>query len=137
MVGFAVASYEDNGVGGLVSQGVGTSMLQMGNIVRNPRIWIAPTLASAVTGPIATCVFHLKMNGPAIASGMGTCGLVGPLGVYSGWIADIAKGTKAGITSVDWLGLILISVVLPAILTLIFHKAVKRAGWVKAGDQKL
>ena len=97
MVGFAVASYEDNGVGGLVSQGVGTSMLQMGNIVRNPRIWIAPTLASAVTGPIATCVFHLKMNGPAIASGMGTCGLVGPLGVYSGWIADIAKGTKAGI----------------------------------------
>ena len=137
MVGFAVASYEDNGVGGLVSQGVGTSMLQMGNIVRNPRIWIAPTLASAVTGPIATCVFHLKMNGPAIASGMGTCGLVGPLGVYSGWIADIAKGTKAGITSVDWLGLILISVVLPVILTLIFHKAVKRAGWVKAGDQKL
>ena len=137
MVGFAVASYEDNGVGGLVSQGVGTSMLQMGNIVRNPRIWIAPTLASAVTGPIATCVFHLKMNGPAIASGMGTCGLVGPLGVYSGWIADIAKGTKAGITSVDWLGLILISVVLPAILTLIFQKAVKRAGWVKAGDQKL
>ena len=137
MVGFAVASYEDNGVGGLVSQGVGTSMLQMGNIVRNPRIWIAPTLASAVTGPIATCVFHLKMNGPAIASGMGTCGLVGPLGVYSGWIADIAKGTKAGITSVDWLGLILISVVLPAILTLIFHKAGKRAGWVKTGDQKL
>ena len=137
MVGFAVASYEDNGVGGLVSQGVGTSMLQMGNIVRNPRIWIAPTLASAVTGPIATCVFHLKMNGPAIASGMGTCGLVGPLGVYSGWIADIAKGTKAGITSVDWLGLILISVVLPAILTLIFHNAVKRAGWVKTGDQKL
>ena len=71
MVGFAVASYEDNGVGGLVSQGVGTSMLQMGNIVRNPRIWIAPTIASAITGPIATCVFHLKMNGTAIASGMG------------------------------------------------------------------
>ena len=137
MVGFAVASYEDNGVGGLVSQGVGTSMLQMGNIVRNPRIWIAPTIASAITGPIATCVFHLKMNGPAIASGMGTCGLVGPLGVYSGWIADIAKGTKAGITSMDWLGLILISVVLPAILTILLHKAVKRAGWVKAGDQKL
>ena len=137
MVGFAVASYEDNGVGGLVSQGVGTSMLQMGNIVRNPRIWIAPTIASAITGPIATCVFHLKMNGPAIASGMGTCGLVGPLGVYSGWIADIAKGTKAGITSMDWLGLILISVVLPTILTILLHKAVKRAGWVKAGDQKL
>ena len=102
MVGFAVASYEDNGVGGLVSQGVGTSMLQMGNIVRNPRIWIAPTLASAVTGPIATCVFHLKMNGPAIASGMGTCGLVGPLGVYSGWIADIAKEQKQGL--LQWIG---------------------------------
>mgnify|MGYP003043021861 FL=1 len=91
MVGFAVASYEDNGVGGLVSQGIGTSMLQMGNIVRNPKIWIAPTLTSAITGPIATCIFHLKMNGPAIASGMGTCGLVGPLGVYSGWVADIAS----------------------------------------------
>ena len=61
MVGFAVASYEDNGVGGLVSQGIGTSMLQMGNIVRNPKIWIAPTLTSAITGPIATCIFHLKM----------------------------------------------------------------------------
>ena len=136
MVGFAVASYEDNGVGGLVSQGIGTSMLQMGNIVRNPKIWIAPTLTSAITGPIATCIFHLKMNGPAIASGMGTCGLVGPLGVYSGWVADIAKGAKAGITSMDWLGLILISVVLPAVLTILFHKAVKRAGWVKTGDQR-
>ena len=137
MGGFAVASYEDNGVGGLVSQGIGTSMLQMGNIVRNPKIWIAPTLTSAITGPIATCIFHLKMNGPAIASGMGTCGLVGPLGVYSGWVADIAKGAKAGITSMDWLGLILISVVLPAVLTILFHKAVKRAGWVKTGDQRL
>ena len=112
-------------------------MLQMGNIVRNPKIWIAPTLTSAITGPIATCIFHLKMNGPAIASGMGTCGLVGPLGVYSGWVADIAKGAKAGITSMDWLGLILISVVLPAVLTILFHKAVKRAGWVKTGDQRL
>lgn len=137
MIGFAVASYEDNGVGGLVSQGIGTSMLQMGNIVRNPKIWIAPTLTSAITGPIATCIFHLKMNGPAIASGMGTCGLVGPLGVYSGWIADIAKGAKTGITSMDWIGLILISVVLPTVLTIVFHKAVKRAGWVKIGDQKL
>ena len=137
MVGFAIISFPENKWGGLISQGIGTSMLQMGNIVRNPKIWIAPTLTSAITGPIATCIFHLKMNGPAIASGMGTCGLVGPLGVYSGWVADIAKGAKAGITSMDWLGLILISVVLPAVLTILFHKAVKRAGWVKTGDQRL
>ncbi len=64
MVGFAVMSYKENGVGGLVSQGLGTSMLQMPNILRNPRVWLPPTLASAITGPIATCVFHLEMNGP-------------------------------------------------------------------------
>ena len=75
MIGFAVMSYKENGVGGLVSQGLGTSMLQMGNIVKNPRIWIAPTLASAITGPLATCVFHFEMNGAAVSSGMGTCGL--------------------------------------------------------------
>lgn len=137
MVGFAVASYRENGVGGLVSQGIGTSMLQMGNIVKNPRIWIAPTLASAITGPIATCIFQLKMDGPAISSGMGTCGLVGPLGVYSGWISDIDKGLKAGISAGDWIGLVLISLVLPAVLTLLIHMAVKKAGWVKLGDQKL
>lgn len=137
MVGFAVASYEENGVGGLVSQGIGTSMLQMGNIVRNPRIWIAPTVASAITGPIATCLFQLKMNGPAIASGMGTCGLVGPLGVYSGWISDIERGVKGQIGAGDWIGLILICLVLPAVLTLLIHMGLKRAGWVKPGDQKL
>ena len=85
MVGFAVMSFQENGVGGLISQGLGTSMLQMGNIVKNPRIWIAPTLASAITGPLATCVFHLEMNGAAVSSGMGTCGLVGQIGVYTGW----------------------------------------------------
>ena len=82
MVGFAVISYRENGASGLISQGLGTSMLQMPNILRNPRIWIAPTLASAVTGPLATCLFHLEMNGPAVSSGMGTCGLVGQIGVY-------------------------------------------------------
>ena len=94
MVGFAVMSYRENGVGGLVSQGLGTSMLQMGNIVRNPRIWIAPTLASAITGPLATCLFHFQMNGAAVSSGMGTCGLVGPIGVYTGWVSDIASGRQ-------------------------------------------
>ena len=70
MIGFAVISFRENKVGGLVSQGLGTSMLQMGNIVKNPRVWIAPTLASAITGPVATCVFRMEMNGAPISSGM-------------------------------------------------------------------
>ena len=137
MIGFAVISYKENKVGGLISQGIGTSMLQMGNIVKNPRIWIAPTLASAITGPIATCVFKLKMNGTPISSGMGTCGFVGPLGVYTGWVNDIAAGTKAAITWFDWLGLVLICLVLPAVLSVLIHKAVVKLGWVKEGDLKL
>ncbi len=112
-------------------------MLQMGNIIKNPRIWIAPTLASAITGPIATCVFKLKMNGAAVSSGMGTCGLVGQIGVYSGWVADVASGAKAAITGMDWLGLVLICFVLPAILTLLFSIGAKKLGWVKDGDMKL
>ncbi|MCR4924250.1 MAG: PTS sugar transporter subunit IIC [Lachnospiraceae bacterium] len=137
MVGFAVISYKENKVGGLISQGIGTSMLQMGNIVKNPRIWIAPTLASAITGPIATCVFKMKMNGAPISSGMGTCGFVGPLGVYTGWVNDIAAGTKTAITGFDWLGLIMICFLLPAVFSLIIHKFVVKAGWVKEGDMKL
>jgi hypothetical protein len=137
MVGFAVISFRENKVGGLISQGLGTSMLQMGNIVKNPRVWIAPTLASAITGPIATCVFKMEMNGAPISSGMGTCGLVGPLGVYTGWVNDIAAGAKASITAMDWLGLILICFVLPAILSLIIHFFVRKAGWVKDGDLKI
>jgi uncharacterized membrane protein len=112
-------------------------MLQMGNIIRNPRVWIAPTLASAITGPIATCIFRLQMNGAPVSSGMGTCGLVGQIGVYTGWVSDVAAGTKAGITGFDWLGLLLISFVLPAAISLIIHAAVVRLGWVKEGDLKL
>ena len=137
MVGFAVISFRENKVGGLVSQGLGTSMLQMGNIVKNPRIWIAPTLTSAITGPIATCVFKMEMNGAPISSGMGTCGLVGPLGVYTGWLNDIASGAKDAITAADWLGLALICVVLPAALSLLIHFFVRKAGWVKDGDMKI
>jgi uncharacterized membrane protein len=137
MIGFAVISFRENKVGGLISQGLGTSMLQMGNIVKNPRIWIAPTLASAITGPLATCVFKLEMNGPAISSGMGTCGLVGPIGVYTGWSSAIDAGTKTAITAFDWVSLLLISIVLPAVLSLIFHLIVKKLGWVKDGDMKL
>lgn len=137
MVGFAVMSYRENRVGGLVSQGIGTSMLQMGNIVKNPKIWIAPILTSAITGPIATCVFHLEMNGAAVYSGMGTCGLTGPIGVYTGWINQIAEGTKNAITSFDWIGLILISIVLPAVICYILGEVSRKLGWIQDDDLKL
>ncbi len=137
MVGFAVISFKENKWGGLVSQGIGTSMLQMGNIIRNPRVWIAPTLASAITGPIATCIFRLQMNGAPVSSGMGTCGLVGQIGVYTGWVNDIANGTKSAITAMDWVGLVLISFVLPAVFSLLIHMGVRKLGWVKDGDLKL
>ena len=137
MVGFAVISFKENKWGGLVSQGIGTSMLQMGNIVKNPRIWIAPTVASAITGPIATCLFKLEMNGAPVSSGMGTCGLVGQIGVYTGWVKDVASGAKGAITAFDWIGLIMISFVLPAVISLIVNAIVKKLGWVKDGDMKL
>ncbi len=137
MVGFAVLSFKENRWNGIVSQGIGTSMLQMGNIVKNPRIWIAPTVVSAITGPLATCVFHLEMNGPAIASGMGTCGLVGPIGVYTGWMSEIAEGTRTAVTGMDWTGLILIAVVLPAVLTPILGHFMRKSGWIKPGDLTL
>lgn len=137
MVGFAVLSFKENKWGGLFAQGIGTSMLQMGNIVRNPRIWLPAILTSAITGPIATCIFKLQMNGAAVASGMGTCGLVGQIGVYTGWINDIAAGTKSAITAFDWLGLILISFILPGILAWAFGLLLRKLGWIKEGDLKL
>jgi uncharacterized membrane protein len=112
-------------------------MLQMGNIVRNPRIWIPPTIAAAVTGPLSTCVFRLEMNGPAVASGMGTCGLVGQIGVYTGWIADIAAGNKAAIVPFDWAGLALVCFVLPAFITLLISLPLRKAGWIKEDDLRL
>ena len=137
MVGFAVMSFKENKWSGLLAQGIGTSMLQIGNIVKNPMIWIPPTLASAVTGPIATCIFRMKMNGDAVASGMGTCGLVGQIGVYTGWINDITAGTKAGITSMDWLGLVLVCFILPAVLTLVFAYPMRKKNLIKENDLKL
>ena len=137
MIGFAVMSFPENGWGGLVSQGLGTSMLQMGNIVKNPRIWIAPTLTSAITGPIATCIFRMQMNGAPVSGGMGTCGMVGPIGVYTGWVNDIAAGTKTAITAIDWIGLALICIVLPAVICPLINRLLKKAGWVKPGDTKL
>ena len=142
MVGFAVMSFKENRWGGLVSQGLGTSMLQMGNIVRNPKIWIAPIVASAITGPIATCVFKLEMNGAPINSGMGTCGLCGQIGVWTGWVEPSAEAVAKGAVAIsptgfDWLGLVLICFVLPAILCPIINAFCRKMGWVKDGDLTL
>ena len=137
MVGFAVASFRENKWGGLFAQGIGPSMLPMGNIVKNPRIWLPATLASAITGPIATCLFHLQMNGAAVSSGMGTCGLVGQIGVYTGWIADIEAGSKAAITPMDWIGLIFVSFLLPGVLSWLFSVLFRKIGWIKEGDMRL
>ncbi|MEG0839875.1 MAG: PTS sugar transporter subunit IIC [Hydrogenoanaerobacterium sp.] len=137
MVGFAVMSFKENGWGGVFAQGIGTSMLQMGNIVKNPRIWLPPTIASAITGPIATCIFKLQMNGAAVASGMGTCGFVGQIGIYTGWVKDIAAGVKPGITAFDWVGLAAVCFVLPALLTLLTAVPLRKCGWIKENDLKL
>ena len=137
MVGFAVMSFRENRWGGLVAQGIGTSMLQMPNIVKNPRIWIPPILASMITGPLATCLFQLEMNGAPVSSGMGTCGFVGQIGVYTGWVNDVASGAKAAITGFDWLGLALICFILPAILSFVFCEVLRKWGWIKENDLKL
>ena len=126
MIGFAVISFKENRWAGLVAQGLGTSMLQMPNIVRHPQIWIPPTLAAAITGPLSTCVFHLE-NIP-IGSGMGTCGLVGPIGIYT---AMSDGGTMM------WTGLVLVCFVIPAVLSWIFSEIMRKAGWIKAGYLKI
>ena len=139
MVGFAVMSFRENRWGGLVSQGIGTSMLQMPNIVKNPKIWLPAILTSAITGPLATCVFQLEMNGDPINSGMGTCGLCGQLGVWTGWVNPSAKAIANGASAIvpgafDWLGLILISFVLPAVLCWTFGLFFRKIGWIREGD---
>ena len=132
MVGFAVASFRENGVGGLVSQGIGTSMLQMGNIMKKPAVWVPAIVASAITGPVATCIFHLEQNGAAIASGMGTSGLVGPIGLYTGWIADgIAPGPF------QWVGMLLVCIVLPAAIAWAVSEIMRKAGIIADGDMAL
>ncbi|MBQ3660561.1 MAG: PTS sugar transporter subunit IIC [Firmicutes bacterium] len=142
MIGFAFMSFKENRWGGLVSQGLGTSMLQMPNIVKNPKTWLPPIIVSAITGPIATCLFHLEMNGAPINSGMGTCGLCGQIGVWTGWLAPseaaVAKGAVAMTPgAMDWLGLLLICFVIPAILCPILRTAFEKIGWIKEGDLKL
>ena len=142
MVGFAVLSFRENGWGGLVSQGLGTSMLQMGNIVRNPKIWIPAIVTSAITGPIATCVFKLQMNGAAVNSGMGTCGLCGPIGVWTGWVAPSEAAVANGAVAIqpgamDWIGLVMVCFVLPAVICWAIGLLCRRLGWIREGDLKL
>lgn len=142
MVGFAVMSFRENKWSGILSQGLGTSMLQMPNIIKNPKIWIPPTLTAAITGPLATCFFKMEMNGAAVSSGMGTCGLVGQIGVITGWFSPsdvaIANGGSAIQPGLfQWLGLILICFVLPAALTWIFGLIFRKFGWIKEGDLSL
>ena len=128
MIGFAVISFKDNGVGGLISQGLGTSMLQIGNIARKPIIWLAPTLAAAVLGPVST--MWLGMTNSPAGAGMGTAGLVGPIGCW-----DAMSATTDHILLLQQIiGLYFVA---PAVLSLLFHFIMKRLGWVKDGDMKL
>ncbi len=126
MIGFAVCSFRENRWGGLIAQGLGTSMLQVGNLTKKPLLWIPPTLASAITGPIATCLFKLECATGAFA-GMGTCGLVGPIGVFQ----------RMGFTPVSIFGVILVCLVLPALLSLGISEFMRHKGWIKQGDLKL
>lgn len=132
MIGFAVMSFRENKWGGLLAQGIGTSMLQMGNIVKNPRIWIAPIVTSAIIGPISTCIFKLEMNGAPISSGMGTCGLVGQIGMYTGWVAN-----GAAPVAMQWIGMLLTHIVLPAIICWALGLLCRKIGWIKENDLKL
>lgn len=134
MLGFAVISYPDNGVGGLVAQGLGTSMLQVPNLMRKPILWIPPVLTSAILGPVSTCIFQLRNNGAAISSGMGTAGLVGPIGIITGW-SKMPEGYAVG--AFDWLGMILVCFVLPVLLSWAIGKFMRKKGWIKEGDLKV
>ncbi len=125
MVGFAVISFRENRWGGVVAQGLGTSMLQMGNIVKNPLIWIPATLASAITGPLSTMLFKLECIG--VSAGMGTCGLVGPIGIFA----------ETGFSALSIIGVILLGVILPGALSLLISEFMRKLGWIKAGDLKL
>jgi uncharacterized membrane protein len=129
MIGFAVTSYRDNGIGGLLSQGLGTSMLQIGNIARKPVIWLAPTITSAILGPVSTVLLHMT-NSP-IGAGMGTSGLVGPIAAYATMTAEGAE---------TWPLIIKIAClyfIAPAVISMTIHIAMRKAGWVKDGDMKL
>ena len=125
MIGFAVVSYKENGIGGLVAQGLGTSMLQVSNIIRNPWILLPPTLAGAIIGPLATVVF--KMTNIPVGAGMGTSGLVGQIGTF----------TSMGFSLPVLMKVLLLHLVLPALLSILIYIPLKKAGKIKEGDYKL
>lgn len=129
MVGFAAASYKENKMGGLIAQGVGTSMLQVPNIMKRPQIWIPPILASAILGPVSSAV--LKMSCTSVGAGMGTSGFVGQFGTYEAMYAD---GISAPIIMVE---IFIMHIVLPAILTMAIAESVRKLGWIRDGDMKL
>lgn len=142
MVGFAVCSYRENKMNGLVSIGIGTSMLLVPNLLKKPVLWLPAVIASFITGPIATCIFQLQMNGTPISSGMGTCGLVGPIGVITGWLSPSDIALAAGMSGVhpgvlDWIGLALICVILPGVISLVVSELMRKKGWISMGDYKL
>lgn len=128
MIGFAVASYRENKVGGLVAQGLGTSMLQIPNIIRRPQIWLPAIISSAALGPLSTMLFKMESN--AVGSGMGTAGLVGPIMTYNTMAPD---GNAAAVLG----EIILMYFILPALVSLLISEGMRRAGWIKAGDMKL
>ena len=125
MLGFAVTSFRDNGIGGLVAQGIGTSMLQVSNIVKKPIILLPPTLSAAIVGPIATCVF--KMTNNAAGAGMGTSGLVG----------QIMTLTDMGFSGDVLIKIAIVQIILPTVFAYVIYEAMRRAGWIKDGDMKL
>lgn len=128
MVGFAVASYRENKVGGLVAQGIGTSMLQVPNIVRKPIIWMPVIVSSAILGPVGTLVFRMTNN--ATGSGMGTAGFVGQIMTWQTMITNEAAGILIA-------KILLIQIILPAIVTLAISEVMRKKGWIKFGDMKL
>lgn len=146
MVGFAVASYRENGVQGLLSQGLGTSMLQVPNLVKKPILWLPPVVASIVNGPLATCLFKLQMNGAAINSGMGTSGLCGQIGLITGWAAPVCEENAAlGVDfaaatanpALNWIGLVVCSFVIPALVSWLVSELMRKKGLIKEGDYAL
>ena len=142
MVGFAVASYRENKVNGLAAIGIGTSMLLVPNLFKKPALWLPPVIASVITGPVSTCIFKMQMNGTPISAGMGTCGFVGPIGVITGWFAPGEEALAAGLTAAppaffDWLGLLLICIVLPAVISFFVSEFMRKRGIITDGDYKL
>lgn len=142
MVGFAVASYRENKVGGLAAQGLGTSMLQVPNVLQKPILWIPAVSASIVNGPLATVVFKLKQNGAPISSGMGTSGLVGPIGIVTGWLTPSERAIEFGEIAkapgaMDWIGLVVVSLVVPALVAWIVSELMRKKGAITLGDYKI